>query len=96
VALDCSGHTCVIEGGGEVKCWGDNYNGQLGISRSSLDMRPSPMQVPGTMMHVHIARGRVRARLPCCAAAGAAESLPDEDRIQSPCLSLPLLPSFDV
>ena len=62
VALDCRGHTCVIEDGGGVKCWGNNYDGQLGISRSSLDMQLSPVQVPGTMMYVHIAHRRARAR----------------------------------
>jgi tRNA G18 (ribose-2'-O)-methylase SpoU len=38
-------HTCAIVSGGEVMCWGDNGNGQLGIG-SRTDQK-SPVTVPG-------------------------------------------------
>jgi hypothetical protein len=38
-------HSCVIEAGGGVKCWGANNNGQLGIG--STEGQTSPVSVPG-------------------------------------------------
>jgi hypothetical protein len=38
-------HTCAIEAGGGVKCWGRNSEGQLGIG--SLEEKTSPVAVPG-------------------------------------------------
>ncbi len=38
-------HTCVIEAGGGVKCWGSNGNGQLGIGNNVQQTRP--VSVPG-------------------------------------------------
>ncbi len=38
-------HTCVIEAGGGVKCWGNNMFWQLGIG--STDDQTSPVAVPG-------------------------------------------------
>ncbi len=38
-------HTCAIEADGGVKCWGWNYNGQLGIGNT--DYQTSPVVVPG-------------------------------------------------
>ena len=38
-------HTCAIEAGGGVMCWGNNGNGQLGIG--STDSQTSPVAVPG-------------------------------------------------
>jgi alpha-tubulin suppressor-like RCC1 family protein len=45
-------HTCAIISGGEVKCWGDNYSGQLGVSAVSdtCSFSPcskTPVTVPG-------------------------------------------------
>ncbi len=38
-------YTCVMEAGGEVKCWGGNSHGQLGIG--SYAQQTSPVTVPG-------------------------------------------------
>jgi hypothetical protein len=38
-------HTCVIEAGGGVKCWGANGFGQLGIG--STTFQTSPVAGPG-------------------------------------------------
>ncbi len=34
-------HTCAIVAGGGVKCWGDNWNGQLGIGSNENQNRPA-------------------------------------------------------
>ncbi len=47
IAIAAGGsHTCVIASGGGVKCWGNNYNGQLGIG--STINQYSPADVAGT------------------------------------------------
>jgi alpha-tubulin suppressor-like RCC1 family protein len=43
-----SGHTCAIEAGGGVYCWGANDFGQLGQDPSSLQESASPLRVPLT------------------------------------------------
>lgn len=35
-------HTCVVVGSGEVKCWGSNSNGQLGVNTSLYSFLTSP------------------------------------------------------
>ena len=40
-------HTCVVVGGGGVKCWGDNSVGQLGVPSSTTSMSASAQAVPG-------------------------------------------------
>ncbi len=48
-------HTCAIEAGGGVKCWGNNDNGQLGIESTSeqtiwgTSIKTSPVAVPGAV-----------------------------------------------
>jgi len=39
-------HTCAVLVSGSVKCWGDNYDGQLGLGYTS-DQVSSPTVVPG-------------------------------------------------
>lgn len=39
-------HTCARVGGGSVRCWGDNEDGQIG-DNSSFSLRPMPMFVRG-------------------------------------------------
>jgi len=47
VSLDAfSDHTCAIEAGGGVYCWGANDFGQLGHDPSSLERSTSPLLVP--------------------------------------------------
>ncbi len=43
-----AGHTCAIEAGGRVKCWGWNRFGQLGIG--STVNQTSPVAVPGVCL----------------------------------------------
>ncbi|MGH2958502.1 MAG: RCC1 domain-containing protein, partial [Solirubrobacterales bacterium] len=35
------GHSCAIAAQGQVKCWGNNRSGQLGVGESQFDMVPS-------------------------------------------------------
>ena len=53
-------HTCAILDDGNVSCWGDNSEGQLGIDSSDgLHHYPSdPFEMPGSRRAVEIAAGR--------------------------------------
>lgn len=46
-------HSCAIHNGG-LKCWGDNFSGQLGVSTNfdTFDEIPSPVQVQGLSSNV--------------------------------------------
>jgi alpha-tubulin suppressor-like RCC1 family protein len=40
-------HTCALTGIGGVKCWGANFNGQIGDNSSDTTIRPAPVDVVG-------------------------------------------------
>jgi cysteine-rich repeat protein len=46
VSASISYHTCAVVSTGDVKCWGDNNDGQLGITASTVD-RTAPVNVGG-------------------------------------------------
>jgi alpha-tubulin suppressor-like RCC1 family protein len=47
-ALASSGHTCAWLGGSDVRCWGNNYYGQLGDGTTTDQLTPVPVrQAPG-------------------------------------------------
>ncbi len=48
-------HSCALEAGGSVKCWGDNYYDQ--IPGSSNEEEPSPITAPGLTGVVQLAAG---------------------------------------
>jgi alpha-tubulin suppressor-like RCC1 family protein len=40
-------HTCILEAGGSVQCWGSNSDGQLGVNDSVRDKFSAPASVSG-------------------------------------------------
>lgn len=52
-------HTCVLQRSGDVRCWGDNYSGQLGVRTVTGDVAtyPSAVLVSGLNNVVAIAAG---------------------------------------
>lgn len=59
-------HTCAIVSGGEVKCWGSNYNGQLGDG-TSWQLASPPVKVVGILGAIDIAVGHAHS---CALVAG--------------------------
>ncbi len=47
LAFGANYHTCAIATGGSLKCWGRNYEGQLGIGGTG--QQDSPADVPGVV-----------------------------------------------
>lgn len=45
--LSVSSATCFVTGSGGVKCWGSNWNGELGNGTTSKTANPTPAAVPG-------------------------------------------------
>ncbi|CAG0994529.1 hypothetical protein BURK2_02590 [Burkholderiales bacterium] len=50
-------HSCSLMASGGVKCWGDNYEGQLGFGYSSYSPVTSPIDVPGLSGVVAVVTG---------------------------------------
>ncbi|HEX8630158.1 MAG TPA: hypothetical protein VF755_18525, partial [Catenuloplanes sp.] len=48
-------HTCVVDGDGEVYCWGENEYGQLGVGNTTDSRRP--VRVPGLNGIIKVAAG---------------------------------------
>jgi len=42
-----AGIGCIVDAGGQLRCWGENDRGQLGLGTSSASPEPTPVAVPG-------------------------------------------------
>ena len=51
-----SGHLCLVNSAGKVKCWGNNYEGQLGLGLTSD--RQTPTQLSGISGAVQVSAGQ--------------------------------------
>jgi len=59
-------HTCAVTSAGQVKCWGDNSNGQLGNGTRTNERSPRPVLVRGIRGATAVATGQQHS----CAIAG--------------------------
>lgn len=64
-----SGHACALTTGGEVYCWGDNFGGQAGQDRASVDNAFVPTRVLGLAGVDELAAGSEHT---CARTAGGA------------------------
>jgi alpha-tubulin suppressor-like RCC1 family protein len=51
------GHACALLSNGSIRCWGYNYDGQLGNGSSLSDAIASPVQVPGVSNATDVSAG---------------------------------------
>jgi alpha-tubulin suppressor-like RCC1 family protein len=59
VALSAGGyHTCALQSGGAVQCWGENWDGQLGTGMAGDD-QPTPQPVVGLSNAIALSAGSV-------------------------------------
>ncbi|MBI9001108.1 hypothetical protein M0E87_11890 [Corynebacterium sp. CCM 9185] len=63
VAVTAGGkHTCALIDGGDIRCWGSNYNGQLGNGRADDSTQPVKVRgIPGTAVTVSAGFGHTCA-----------------------------------
>lgn len=63
-------HSCQVQDDGTIRCWGPNYNGELGDGTSAIRLEPVTVSKLFTGRAVSVAAG---ASFPCAVVGGAAQ-----------------------